>query len=115
MFVATVIVSVVLALVVVGSAAGKLTRQPRVVDMLATLEVPGAWLPRLAAAEIAGGVGLLVGLAVPAIGIAAAVGLVAYFVGAVITHLRARDDQFVPPAVLALVALVALVLRIASM
>lgn len=114
MFTATVIVSVVLALVVVGSAAGKLTRQPRVVDMLTGLDVPEAWFPWLAAAEIAGGVGLLVGLAVPAVGIAAAVGLVAYFVGAVVTHRRAGDDQFVPPAALALVALAALVLRIAS-
>ena len=38
----------------------------------------------------AGALGLLVGLGLPVIGIAAATGLVLYFIGAVIAHLRAR-------------------------
>ncbi len=50
MFVATVIVSAFLALAVVASAAGKLSRVPQVVDMLTGSGVPGAWRPRLAAA-----------------------------------------------------------------
>jgi len=68
----------------------------------------------LATAELAGGIGLLVGLAVPAIGIAAAVGVVAYFVGAVITHIRADDKAIVAPVMLGIVALAALVLRAAT-
>jgi hypothetical protein len=41
--------------------------------------------------KLAGAAGLLVGLVgPPAIGIAAATGLVLYFIGAVIAHLRAR-------------------------
>jgi DoxX-like family len=40
--------------------------------------------------KLAGALGLLVGLGLPVIGIAAATGLVLYFIGAVIAHLRAR-------------------------
>ncbi len=56
----------------------------------AEVGVPAAWLPWLAAAKAAGGVGLLVGFWVPLLGIAAAVGLVLFFVGAVAAHIRAR-------------------------
>ena len=115
MFVVTVIVSVLLALAAIGSAIGKLTKQPKVVEMLTGLGVPLGWFPRLAAAELAGGVGLLVGLAVAGIGIAAAIGLIAYFVGAVATHVRAKNKQIAPPAALAVLAIVALIFRIATM
>lgn len=114
MFIATVIVSSLLALAVFGSAVGKLTRQPMVVDMLTGLGVPTSWLPRLATAELAGGTGLLIGLAVTWIGIAAAAGLIVYFVGAVATHVRAHDKAIAAPALLAGIAIAALVLRIVS-
>lgn len=114
MFIATVVVSVLLAVAALGSAASKLTKNPKIVENVTKLGVPMAWLPRLAVAEIAGAVGLLVGLAVPAIGIAAAVGLIGYFVGAVVTHVRASDKELAPAAVLALVAVAALVLRIVT-
>ncbi|MGW8881943.1 DoxX family protein [Streptomyces mirabilis] len=45
---------------------------------------------------------------------AAAVGLVLYFVGAVIAHLRAKDYAVAPAVVLTLLSVAALVLRIAS-
>jgi uncharacterized membrane protein YphA (DoxX/SURF4 family) len=113
-FIATVVVSAVLALVVFGSAMGKLTKQPMVVQMLSGLGVPMSWVPRLAGVEIAGGVGLLVGLAVAPVGVAAAAGLVCYFVGAVVTHLHAGDRRIVAPAMLDVVAVAALVLRVVS-
>ncbi|MGW4497118.1 DoxX family protein [Micromonospora sp. NPDC004336] len=48
-------------------------------------------IPYLAALKGAGAVGLAIGLAgIPALGLAAGVGLVAFFVGAVVAHLRAR-------------------------
>jgi hypothetical protein len=57
----------------------------------AAVHVPRSWLPALGTAKLAGAVGLLVGLVgLPAIGIAAATGLVLFFIGAVIAHLRAR-------------------------
>jgi hypothetical protein len=60
--------------------------------------------------EIAGAAGIVLGLWVAPLGIAAAVGLVAYFVGAVAGHLRVRDLKNVamplPPLVLAIAVLV---------
>ena len=57
----------------------------------AKVHVPRSWLPMLGTLKVAGAIGLLGGLVgPPAIGIAAATGLVLYFIGAVIAHLRAR-------------------------
>lgn len=53
--------------------------------------VPRSWLPTLAVLKLAGAGGLFVGhLGLRHIGIAAALGLVLYFVGAVVVHVRAR-------------------------
>ena len=46
------------------------------------------------ALKAAGALGLLVGIRVPLIGIATAVGLILFFVGAIIIHLRGRDYSF---------------------
>ena len=57
----------------------------------AEVGVSRTWLPRLGLLKGAGAAGLLVGVLVfPPLGVAAAVGLVAFFVGAIITHIRAR-------------------------
>jgi hypothetical protein len=54
------------------------------------LDVGERWLPTLGILKLLGALGLLVGIAVPRIGIVAAAGLVLYFVGAMVTVLRAR-------------------------
>lgn len=52
--------------------------------------LPRSWLPALGAAKLAGSVGLLTGLVgLPGLALAAATGLVLFFVGAVVTHVRA--------------------------
>lgn len=57
----------------------------------AQVGVPRSWLPALGAAKLAGAIGLVVGIAgLRPLGIAAAAGLVLFFVGAVVTHLRAH-------------------------
>ncbi|TMS55072.1 DoxX family protein [Mycobacterium sp. DBP42] len=57
----------------------------------AEVDVPRNWVPVLGLLKGAGAIGLLVGLfAFPPLGVAAAVGLVAFFIGAVITHIRAQ-------------------------
>jgi DoxX-like family len=76
--------------------------------------VPESWLPRLAALKAAGALGLVIGLAVPAIGIAAAVGVVLYFVGAIIFHLRARWYDVSYPSVYLLLATASLAFGLAS-
>jgi SNF family Na+-dependent transporter len=51
------------------------------------------WMVPLGTLLASGAVGLVAGLAVPALGTAAALGLVLYFVCAVIAHLRVHDRQ----------------------
>lgn len=116
MFVAYIIVAVVLASLFTVSAAGKLRREKKQIETLDRVGVPAKMVPLLAACEIAGAVGLLVGLAFGPIGIAAAVGTILYFVGAIIGHLRIGDLKGIGPSTFLLVLGVgALVLRIASL
>jgi hypothetical protein len=57
------------------------------------VQVSRRWMLPLGALLASGAVGLLAGLAVPALGTAAAIGLVLYFICAVTAHLRVRDRQ----------------------
>ncbi|MET8039315.1 DoxX family protein [Micromonospora sp. NPDC005215] len=61
--------------------------------------LPHSWLPRLGLALAAGSLGLLAGFAVPLLGTLAAAGLVLYFVGALIAHLRVGSRHLVGWAV----------------
>jgi hypothetical protein len=115
MFLACVIISGFLAVALVGSAMAKLRRMEQVVVPITSVGVPLEWFPFLAGLELLGAAGLVIGLAVPAIGIAAAIGVMLYFVGAVVAHLRAGDSTIAAPAFLAFMALGALILRIYSM
>lgn len=57
----------------------------------AEVHTPAAAVPYLATLKLAGALGLVVGLvAVPWLGVAAGIGLVLFFVGAILAHLRAR-------------------------
>ncbi len=114
MFLAYVIVGVLLALVLSASATFTFARNPAITATMGKVGVPDSWLPRLASLKAAGAVGLLVGLAVPFIGAAAAVGVVLFFIGAVVVHVRAKDKEFAPAVVLMLLAAAALVLRLIS-
>jgi DoxX-like protein len=60
------------------------------------LGVPRSWTLPLGLLLAAGSLGLLVGLWVPRIGVLAAAGLVLYFVGAFLAHVRARDRHLGP-------------------
>ncbi|MFJ8883412.1 DoxX family protein [Streptomyces sp. NPDC102402] len=68
-------------------------RHPMIVAIAERLQVPVSWMYPLGACLGAASLGLLAGLAVRPFGVAAAAGLVLYFIGAVITHLRVRDHQ----------------------
>jgi len=72
------------------------------------LGVPDSWLTPLGVLKAAGALGLLVGIGIPWIGTAAAVGLTLFFVGALITHVRARDYSFGFPLMFLLLAVAAL-------
>lgn len=96
MSVAYVVLAVVSAVWVGFSGVSLARRAEFVTQPLVEYGVPRSWWTPLALAKLAGAAGLLVGLAVPAIGVAAAVGLILYFLGAVITNVRARSYKTTP-------------------
>ncbi|MFG2526247.1 DoxX family protein [Streptomyces sp. NPDC048527] len=115
MFIAYVVVASLLALMLIGSGRAKLVRDEKVTEGMHKIGVPDSWFPRLSALEIAGALGLVAGIFYRPLGIAASVGIIAYFIGAVITHLRAKDTKGLPmPAVLMVLAAAPLVFGIAT-
>jgi len=114
MFLACVVVSGFLAFALVASGMAKVARMEQVVAPITSIGVPPSWLPLLAGVEFVGAAGLIIGLFVPVIGIAASIGVILYFVGAVIAHVRAGDSTIAAPAFLAFMAVGALILRIYS-
>ncbi|MEU0571652.1 DoxX family protein [Nonomuraea sp. NPDC005983] len=103
MFIAYVVVAILLALLLLGSGYAKLTRNKRIVDGLTGIGVPLGLFPFLAACEIAGAAGLLIGVWYAPLGIVAGIGVVLYFVGAVGTHLRKSDLKGMPNALVMLI------------
>ena len=88
---AFIVVTVTTALVTTAIAVADLIPAEFVLANSAEVGVPRSWLPALGAVKLAGAAGLVVGLlGLRALGIAAAVGLVLFFVGAVVTHFRAH-------------------------
>ncbi|MFF1476572.1 DoxX family protein [Streptomyces sp. NPDC058301] len=107
MSLAYVIVAVLTAAWVGFSGFSLLRRADFVTEPLVEYGVPRSWWTPLGLAKSAGAIGLLAGLAVPALGIAAGIALVLYFLGAVFTVLRARSYKTVAFPVLYLAPLVA--------
>ena len=114
MFTAYVVVGGLLAVMLVGCATADFVRNQQILITMTKVGVPESWLIMLGILHAAGALGLLVGIRVPLIGWAAAVGVILYFVGAIITHLRAREYTLAPPIVFLLLAVAALGLRLAS-
>ena len=90
-FAAYVTVTIVTILANGYATAADLTRARFVLDTMAEVGVPRSWLPPLAVLKGAAAVGLVLGLlGVRPLGIAAAIGLVLFFTGALATHVRSR-------------------------
>ena len=81
---------------------------------MAKVGVSESWITTLGILKAAGALGLLIGIGVPAVGIAAAAGLVLFFIAAIITHLRGHDYSFGLAVVFLLLAIVAPGLRVVS-
>lgn len=109
-FIAYAVVGGLLALVLATSATFTLQRNDQIVASMRKVGVPDSWLPRLAALKGAGAIGLVAGLWSTPLGIAAATGVTLYFIGAVVSHLRVKDYELAPAAVLAVAATAALIL-----
>ncbi len=114
MFTAYVIVTLLAAAANIFSAALDFIRYKQILINMARVGVPDSWITILGTLKAAGAIGLLIGIGVPLIGTAAAAGLALFFVGAIITHLRARDYSFGLAIVFLLLAVAALALRLAT-
>jgi DoxX-like family len=91
MYTVYVAITVITIVINAGMATADFARAKFVLANSAEVGVPRSWLPALATCKAAGAAGLLLGLMdVWFVGVAAAAGLVLFFVGAVAAHLRAR-------------------------
>ncbi|CAM2832538.1 DoxX family protein [Prescottella defluvii] len=114
MFIAYAVVAVLLTLALTASAFLTATRNEQVTTSMRNAGAHDSWFPKLAALKALGAIGLVVGLWVPWIGVAAAIGVTLYFIGAVTMHLRAGDKNIGGAAFLGLLAVAAIVLRLIS-
>jgi hypothetical protein len=110
MFTDYIVVTVLAAAANIFSAVCDFVRYKRVSIAMAKAGVPESWMTTLGILKAAGALGLLAGIGVPLIGTAAAVGLILFFVAAIITHLRARDYSFGLAVIFLLMAVAALAL-----
>ena len=91
MFAATMVLSGVLAFVFGAGAVGKLTHLRSQVETAGKLRIPWSRYRLIAIPEASAAVGLLAGLGVAPLGVAAAAGLVLLMMGAVAFRLSAQD------------------------
>jgi DoxX-like family len=114
MFTAFIILTVLTAAANTYAAAVDFRRPQWVLDNMTKWGGSHSWLFTLGALKAVGALGLLVGIGVPLIGVAAAIGLVLFFVGAIAVVTRARWYSHLPwPAAYLLLAIGSLALRIA--
>ena len=115
MFIATIVLSMLLAAAFLGSGGAKLAAAEQSIEIRDRLGVtPGLWRG-IGILEVGAAAGLAAGFAVPVVGSAAAVGLVLLLIGAIGAHARSRDLSNAIPAVgLLLLTIAAALTRPAS-
>ena len=74
--------------------------------------IPRSWVPVLGMALAAGSLGLVAGFVVPLLGTIAAAGLVLYFIGAFIAHMRVGSRKLVGWAIFFATAVAALAVNL---
>jgi hypothetical protein len=113
---ATTIVSALLAAILAAAAVRKLSHREEVVASYERVGVPPERLDHLAFILLAGAAGLVIGLFWAPIGIAAAIGVICYFVLAIVAHVRHHDERHLPtPVAIEVLAVATLTRRVASL
>lgn len=102
-----------LALASIASGFGKIARHRIPVEVLTRVGVPAARIPVLGALQVLGGLGVIVGIWLPVLGVVAALCLTLYYLGAIFAHLRIKDtvSGMAPALFLFVLALVTTVLE----
>jgi len=90
MFTAYVIVTLLTAALNAWAGYVDFARAEWVIANMTRYGIPQSWLFTLGFLKALGAVGLVLGLGVPSIGVAAALSLVLYFIGAIVTVVRAQ-------------------------
>lgn len=80
------IFAALLAFAAIGSAVSKLKKVPDVMAAMAKVGVKTSQIPVLAALEIAGGLGIFIGIWNKQLGVLSSLCLALYFAGALFTH-----------------------------
>jgi len=113
--IALIVFAALLGVVATASAMAKFSRRDDIIETLDRLGVPDWAVPVLGGLELLGALGLVVGIWSKPVGAAAAAGLTIYFAGAVIAHVRAKDQakEITPALVLFLLATTTFVLELA--
>jgi uncharacterized membrane protein YphA (DoxX/SURF4 family) len=116
MFIATIILSVILALAFGAAGAQKVAGAKMARDTAGHLGVEWNRYRGIGVLELLAAAGLLVGLAFWPLNVAAAAGLVVLMIGAVVFHVRVGDKikVFGPAIGLGVLSLAELIVRVAS-
>ncbi len=115
-FVATLVLSIVLAIFFITAGTPKLMGARLMHEVAGHFRLPAVAVRGIGALELAGSAGLLIGLALTPLGVAAAAGLTLLMAGAVVFHVREHDPaaRIAAPALAGLIAAVTVVVRAAS-
>jgi hypothetical protein len=113
-FTAYTILTVIAAAANFYAATNDFLRPEWLLANMRKLKVRESSLPILGIIKAAGALGLLIGIRMPLIGIAAAVGLTLFFIAAIIKHIRAHDRSLGKgvPVMFLVVVVAALALRV---
>jgi uncharacterized membrane protein YphA (DoxX/SURF4 family) len=116
MFIVTIVLAILLALAFGAAGGQKVAGVKSAMDNADHLHFSHNAYKGIGALELLAAIGLLAGLAVWPLGVAAAAGLVLLMIGAVITHIRVGDKiaQFGPALALGVLAVVEVVVRAMS-
>ena len=113
MFIIYIIVTIVTAAANAFAAVVDFRHPQWVVDNITRWGGSESWLFTLGALKGAGALGLMIGIGVPLAGVAAATGLVLFFVGAIVVVTRARWYSHLPwPGTYLFFAVASLALRL---
>jgi uncharacterized membrane protein YphA (DoxX/SURF4 family) len=113
--IAAVILSLVLAAAMLGSGVMKLVGAAPMRANMASVHVTPSQMRVLGVLEVLATIGLLAGLWIPALGIAAAIGSIVYFVGAIVAHVRAHDKGLQGAAALLVLSVATLVVLLLAL